>query len=186
MLTLPLLNSVETPNLKLRELRHHDAAALSGFMTQKRYHRFISHRMRNEAEVSAFIVRQVAAQGAQHRQVYHLAAEERHSAEVVGDGFLIVHQDKSVEIGWGLHPALWRVGFGTEIGNAVLGLAVETLKAKTVWCKVMKPNVASASLARRIGLTHFETKPNFAIGNGHFEDVDIFQISEEAYFNLPY
>jgi len=72
-----------------------------------------------------------------------LAAEEKHSREVVGDGFLIVHQDKSVEIGWGLHPALWRLGFGTEIGGALLALAVEKLKAKSVWCKIMKPNVAS-------------------------------------------
>ena len=186
MLTLPILNSVETQNLMLRELRNEDTSALSGFMTQTRYHRFISHRMRNEAEVNAFVGRQVAAQGEQHRHVFHLAAVERHSSEVVGDGFLIVHHDKTVEIGWGLHPALWRVGFGTEIGRALLALAVERLKAKSVWCKVMKPNVASACLARRIGLKHFETKLNFPIGQGHFEDVDIFQITEEGYFNLPY
>ena len=186
MLILPTLNSVETPNLMLRELRYDDASALAGFMTQTRYHRFISHRMRNESEVSAFISRQVAAQGEQHRQIYHLAAEERHSREVVGDGFLIVHQDKSVEIGWGLHPALWRVGFGTEIGRALLGLAVERLKAKSVWCKVMKPNVASAFLARRIGLKHYETKTNFPVGQGHYVDVDVFKISDEDYFDLSY
>ena len=186
MLTLPVLNSVDTPNLTLRELRAQDASALAGFMTQTRYHRFISHRLRNDAEVSAFIGRQMAAQRESHRHVFHLAAEERHSCEVVGDGFLIMHHDKSVEIGWGLHPALWRVGFGTEIGRALLGLAVERLKAKSVWCKVMKPNVASAFLARRIGLKHFETKPNFPVGQGHYEDVDVFKISDEDYFNLPY
>lgn len=186
MLTLPLFHSVETPNLMLRELRHEDAAALSGFMTQTRYHRFISHRLRDEAEVSAFIGRQVAAQADAHRQVFHVAVVERHSREVVGDGFLIAHHDQSVEIGWGLHPALWRVGFGTEIGRALLGIAVERLKAKSVWCKVMKPNVASAFLARRIGLKLTETKPNFPVGHGHYEDVDVFKISDEDYFNLPY
>ncbi len=186
MLTLPVIRTTETPNLKLRELRKGDVSSLTGFMTQTRYHRFIAHRFRTEAEVGAFIGRQVAAQGELHRHVFHLAAEERQSHEVVGDGFLIVHQDKSVEMGWGLHPALWRVGFGTEIGRALLGLAVERLKAQSVWCKVMKPNVASACLARRIGLKHVETKQKFPVGQGHFEDVDIFKISDEDYFNLAY
>ena len=186
MLTLPVIRTTETQNLLLRELRTEDAAAMAGFMTQKRYHRFISHRLHNEAEVSAFIGRQVAAQGELHRHVFHLAAEERQSREVVGDGFLIVHHDKSVEMGWGLHPALWRVGFGTEIGQALLGLAVERLKATSVWCKVMRPNVASASLAKRIGMKHSETKHNFSVGHGHHEDVDVFKITDEDYFDLSY
>ncbi len=186
MLTLPVLRSVETPNVILRELRHSDGPDLVCYMTQARYQRFISHKLRNESEVLAFVSRQLAVQGDTRRHVFHLAAEEKHSREVVGDGFLIVHQDKSVEIGWGLHPALWRLGFGTEIGGALLALAVEKLKAKSVWCKIMKPNVASANLARRIGLKLVETKENYAVGHGHFEDVEVFKLDAEAYFNMPY
>ena len=186
MLILPILNAVETPNLVLREMRSADVEAFAGFMTQPRYQRFIAHRFRDQTEVSAFVDRQVATQGEMRRHVFHLAVEERHSREVVGDGFMIAHQDKTVEIGWGLHPALWRVGFGTEIGRALLGLAIERLKAKSVWCKVMKPNVASACLAKRIGFQMIETKHHYPVGHGHFEDVDVFKMGAEAYFDLPY
>ncbi len=186
MLTLPTLNHVETPNLVLRELRKGDGADLACFMTQARYQKYIVHRFKSDDEVNAFVTRQVAVQGDSRRHVFHLAAEERYSSEVVGDGFIIAHHDKSLEIGWGLHPALWRVGFGTEIGRALLGLGFEKLKANRIWCKVMRANVASIRLAKRLGMTHAEGHDHFPAGQGRFEPVDIFSIDQETYFDLPY
>jgi len=129
MLTLPHIRALETQNIILRELRRTDGPDLVCFMTQPRYQRYITHRLKNEDEVFAFVARQLAVQGDSRRQVFHLVAEERHSAEVIGDGFLISHPDKSVEIGWGLHPALWRVGLGTEIGGALVAVAGTGLTA---------------------------------------------------------
>jgi len=186
MLTLRTLNSLETPNLVLRELRNGDGADLACFMTQARYQRYIVHRFKNDDEVKAFVSRQVAVQGDARRQVFHLAAEERYSREVVGDGFMIAHHDKSLEIGWGLHPALWRVGFGTEIGRALVGLGFERLKAARIWCKVMRANVASAKLAKRLGMTHVEGHEHYPAGQGRFEQVDIYAMDQETYFDLPY
>jgi len=40
-------------------------------MTQPRYQRFISHRLRNESEVLAFVSRQLAVQGDTRRHVFH-------------------------------------------------------------------------------------------------------------------
>jgi [ribosomal protein S5]-alanine N-acetyltransferase len=186
MLTLPNLKSIETPNLILREMRDGDGTDLASFMTQTRYQKFIVHRLKNDIEVNAFVSRQIAVQGDARRQVFHLAAQERHSREVVGDGFMIAHQDKSLEIGWGLHPALWRVGFGTEIGRALLGLGFERLKAKKIWCKVMRANLASARLAKRLGMMHAEGHEHFPAGHGRFEQVDFYAMDQEAYFDLPY
>jgi ribosomal-protein-alanine N-acetyltransferase len=186
MLSLAQLPAIETPSVCLRELRHGDAKELASFMTQVRYQRFISHRLRNEFEVQDFVARQIASQNDAQRRVFHLVAEERFSAEVVGDGFLIRHEDQSLEIGWGLHPALWRAGFGTEIGHGLMGLGFEKLKAKKMWCKVMRPNVASARLAKRIGMELVEQRPHMAVGHGRFEDVDVFAIEQDRYYDLPY
>ena len=163
-----------------------DARDLAGFMTQPRYQRYILHRLADEGEVRAFVSRNVAAQGDRRRHVFHLAAEERHSNEVVGDGFLIAQSDSTFEAGWGLHPALWRAGFGTEIGRALMGLAFERLRAKSVVCKVMKPNLASTALALRIGMKLDATNTNMNLGHGRIEDVDHFRIDAEDYFNAPY
>ena len=186
MLSLSTLKDLETQNLILRELRAGDGKDMAHFMTQPRYQRFIAQRLHDEAEVLAFVSRQVAVQGESGRRSFHLAAEERYSAEVVGDAFLMARMDKSVEIGWGLHPALWRVGFGTEIGRALLALGFEHLRAEKLWCKVMRPNLASAALAKRIGMKIAEGRENYAISPGRFEAVDFYSMDAETYFNLPY
>ena len=93
---------------------------------QPRYQRYTAMRLRNDAEVAAFVLRSVARQGDDRRNVFHLAAEERSSGEAIGDGFLIMQRDRTIEIGWGVHPAMWSCGFGTEIGTALLGPQLRT------------------------------------------------------------
>lgn len=186
VLTLTTLPSVKTPNLTLRELQSADARDLAGFMTQPRYQKFILHRLNDESEVKAFVSRNIAAQGDRRRHIFHLAAEERHSNEVVGDGMLISQSEGQYEAGWGLHPALWQAGFGTEIGTALLGLAFERLRAKSVVCKVMQPNRASAALALRIGMKLVSTNQEMSLGHGRTENVEYYRIEADDYFNAPY
>jgi ribosomal-protein-alanine N-acetyltransferase len=131
-------------------------------------------------------LRSVARQGDDRRNVFHLAAEERSSGEAIGDGFLIMQRDRTIEIGWGVHPAMWSCGFGTEIGTALLGFSFERLAAKSVWCKIMRANSASAKLASRIGMVHEKRVAGYAVGDGRFEDVDIYAMTSAEYFDLPY
>ncbi|MEO9168633.1 MAG: GNAT family N-acetyltransferase [Aestuariivirga sp.] len=186
MLTLLQLPEIKTPNLLLRELQATDVRDLAGFMMQPRYQRFIVNRLRHESEVKAFVERHVASQGDKRRHVFHLAAEERHSNEVVGDGFLIAQSENKFEIGWGLHPALWQAGFGTEIGQALMGIAFERLSAKTVWCKIMKPNRASSALALRLGMELMSTTESMSLGHGRIEDVEFYSQDAASYFNAAY
>jgi [ribosomal protein S5]-alanine N-acetyltransferase len=177
---------LEAPHLLLREFTHNDTEELSAFMTQPRYQRHITHRLRDGAMVQDFVHRQVAAQGDNRRHVYHLAAEEKLSGEVIGEGFVIAHRDGSHELGWGVHPAMWSNGFGTEIGRALLALGFEWLKARTMWSKVMSDNTASIKLALRIGMTHKESLSAYALGQGKIGPVDVFSLSQSAYHDLPY
>lgn len=186
MSTLTILPAVETPQLVLREIEMRDAKPFAGFMTQEEYQRHIALRLANEAEVKAFVTRSVARQGDDRRNVFHLASEEKLSGEAVGDGFLILQRPGLIEIGWGVHPALWSMGFGTEIGQALLGLAFERLKAERVWCKVMTANAASIRIARRIGMRHVQSHSDYPAGGGRFAAVDIFAIILPEYFDLSY
>jgi RimJ/RimL family protein N-acetyltransferase len=184
--TVLAIRPVETPTLVLREITGKDAGEFAGFMTQQRYQRHITHRLKTEDMVKDFVARQIAAQHDQRRQVYHLAAEEKMSGEVVGDGFLITHGNGSHEIGWGVHPAMWSMGLGTEIGRALLAIGFERLRARTLWCKVMTENAASARLAQRIGMESQDVRRDFPVGQGRTTPVDIFTISSGRYFDLPY
>lgn len=187
MTIVTMLPAVDTPRLTLREIALDDAADLAGFMMQHDYQRFITMKLRSEAEVAAFVARCVSRQHDEARHIYHLAAEEQVSGEVVGDGFLIVQKDRSVEVGWGLHPAMWSLGLGTEIGEALLAQAFERLKARTVWCKVMAGNRGSAGLARRIGMRHEKVMVMSQDGvQKNAKSVDIFTMSAEQYFERTY
>jgi [ribosomal protein S5]-alanine N-acetyltransferase len=186
MTTLKALTSLETPHLILREFQRGDADELAAFMTQARYQKHIAHRMRDGAMVKDFLHRQMAAQRDSRRHVFHLAAEEKYSGDVVGEGFLIAHGDGSHEIGWGVHPAMWSMGLGTEIGQALLAIAFEHLKAKRVWSKVMVANTASTKLARRIGMALVTTHATYTLAPGQAGPVDIYALTATDYFDLPY
>lgn len=186
MNTITTLPPVETPSLVLREIELRDQEAFTGFMMQPGYQRHIAMRLSSEAEVKAFVSRSVARQSDERRNVFHLATEEKLSGEAIGDGFLIIQRPKTLEIGWGVHPAMWRMGLGTEIGHALLGLAFERLKVERVWCKVMSPNQASARIALRIGMKHLQSHPDFPAGSGRFTPVEFYAMSADEYFELSY
>jgi [ribosomal protein S5]-alanine N-acetyltransferase len=183
---LKSMSALETPHLILREISREDSDELAAFMTQPRYQKHIAHRMRDGAMVKDFVIRQIAAQKDSRRHVFHMAAEEKFSGEVVGEGFIICHGDGSHEIGWGVHPAMWSMGLGTEIGQALLGVGFEHLRAKRVWSKVMVANTASAKLARRIGMALVTTHEQYAISAGRSGPVDIFALTATDYYDLPY
>jgi [ribosomal protein S5]-alanine N-acetyltransferase len=186
MNTLTRLPAVETPSLILREIELRDAVPFCNFMMQESYQRHIAMRLSSETEIKSFVTRAVARKGEDARTVFHLAAEEKLSGEAIGDGFLILQRPKAVEIGWGLHPAMWRMGLGTEIGQALLALAFERLRATNVWCKVMSGNDASASLARRIGLRHLKSHPDYPTRPGRSGLVEFYALSDSDYFDLAY
>lgn len=186
MTTLTILPAVETPQLVIREFEHHDWEAFSEFMMAPGYQRHITMRLRNEDEVKAFVHRTVARQGDDRRHVYHLAAEGLREGRALGDGFIIRQKNRVSEIGWGVHPDHWGRGLGTEIGRALISLAIERMGAPRVWAKIMSANAPSLKLARRIGLRHLETNPHYPAGGGRFEPVDIFSLTSDAYYDLPY
>ena len=186
MKTLTRLPAVDTPNLLVCEMIPHHAKGFAGFMTQPRYQRYTSVRLRTEADVKVFVARSISRQGDERRNVFHLAAEERSSGEAIGDGFMIAQQGRVYEVGWGVHPAMWRMGFGTEIGQALLGLSFERLNAKRAWCKVVSANIASARLAKRIGMELQEPLADYPLGDGRVEAVDVYAMASEEYFERSY
>ena len=183
---LARLPTVETPSLLLREIELRDATSFCNFMMQETYQRHIALRLASEAEVRAFVTRAVARQSDERRSVFHLAAEEKLSGEAIGDGFLVLQHPKTVEIGWGLHPAMWGMGLGTEIGQALLGIAFEKLRADNVWCKVKGGNEASARLAQRIGMRHLKSHPDYPTMPGRSGTVEFYAMSASDFFELPY
>jgi ribosomal-protein-alanine N-acetyltransferase len=186
MTIVSILPALDTARLLLREMQPSDAPDLATYLVQPKYQRFISHRLKDEHEVVAFVRRSVGSQGDFRRRIFHLSGEDRSTRTVVGDGFIILHHDATAEIGWGVNPGQWKKGIGTEIGKALLALGFEHLKADKIWCKIMRENYASVRLAERIGMTLTKTVPDYAVSQRRREDVVVFQMDVETYFERPY
>ena len=187
MTTLATLPSVETPQLLLREIETRDAVSFARFMTQPAYQKHIAVRLRNRTEVDAFVRRAVSRKGDGGRCSFHLAAEEKMSGEAIGDGFILLQRPGIAEIGWGVHPAMWAMGIGSEIGRALLGLSFERLDVARVWCKVMAAQCRIiASCPAHRASKHLKSHPDYPAGGGRFEPVEIFQLTAQQYFDEPY
>lgn len=186
MPTLTHIPTIQSQAVNLREITAKDSRQISDFMLMPLYQRHIAMRLSNLAQVEDFVARSVARQGDARRRVFHLAAEERVTGAVVGDGFIILQHDGSAEIGWGVHPAYWSRGLGTEIGEMLLALSFERLGGREVYCKVMIGNSASLKLARRIGMVFCKSQSAYPAGGGRFEAIEIFRMTIGEYFNRPY
>ncbi len=186
MSSVRYIPSLDTSRLTLREMLPTDANGLASYLVQPRYQKYVAHRLKDDNEVMAFVKRNVGSQGDFRRRIFHVVAEDRNSAAVVGDGFVIVHQDTTHEIGWGVDPDLWRQGYGNEIGRALLAMSFEHLKAEETWCKVMSGNAASTSLARKIGMKLDKTLQNYVVSGTRRETVEVYRMSAQQYFDQPY
>jgi len=186
MTTVASLPAIETPQLIVREIESRDWEAFSRYMTLPRYQRHITIKLKTEAEVRTFVARNLNRQGDDRRQICHLAAEGKKEGRAVGDGFLIVQRKGLIEVGWGVDPEHWGRGLGSEIARVLAALAFERLNAVRIWAKVMSANEASLKVAKRAGLRHIQSHPDYPSGTGRFDPIDIFALTTKEYFELPY
>jgi RimJ/RimL family protein N-acetyltransferase len=186
MSALTILQPVETKALWVRELARDDAAALARYMTRGVYQEFLAVRYPNQYAVRQFVTRAVARQGAAKRKAFHLAAQEKATGRIAGDGFIQFHQDRVAELGWGVDPERWGKGVGSQIAHALAAIAIERLGADDVWCKIMVGNEASLAVAANAGLRQDRVVQVASTRTGRRRDVIICRLKSNDYFESSY
>ena len=63
-----------------------------------------------------------------------------------------------IEIGWTLHPDHWGKGFATEAGAAARDWVFANHDVDAIYSCILEDNVASQSVARRLGLSFWELR----------------------------
>lgn len=170
----------------MREIIARDMSAFARYMTRPEYQRWIAAKLTSEDDVRAFVRGAMLRQNGPRRRSFQLAAIHKPDGQVIGDGFILLAQGESAEIGWGVTPVLWGRGLGTQIARVLVALSVERLKAKRVWCKVMAPNTASFRVAAKAGLGHRRTLTGYEAGRGQTLDVHVLSLDRDGYFEAPY
>lgn len=170
----------------MREMRVSDVNDFSSYMLRADYQRHLGLIHRDIDQLRSFVLRSIARQDQDNRAAFHLAGELKSRASVVADGFVLQGDQGLAEVGWGVNPDFWGQGIGTQLAGVLLAVAFEHLHAGRVWCKVMAGNEPSLKLALRVGMKPWRSHPDFPLGNGRFEAVEIFSMTEDDYFEAAY
>ena len=145
---------IVTPRLVLRELVAGDCPAVLAYQRDPRYLRFYPWTDRSEADVQAFVQRQVDDQAEQPRRKFQLAIALPDSGQLIGNCGIRRKPDNEWEadIGYELNPDYWRRGYATEAARTMVDFGFRELKLHRVsaWC--IADNGASARVLEKVGL----------------------------------
>ncbi len=128
---------LETPYLLIREVRKPDATAFLAYMRTEPYWRHLPIDPPTAASIESMIASCLLDQQKEPRTNYLLAAVDKPSGELIGEGILRVRSARwrQDEIGWGIAPDRTGHGLGTEIGAAMLNLGFETLGLHRIYAQ---------------------------------------------------
>lgn len=140
--------------LSLRELSPDDVDAVLAIYGSAEATRHLSFEPRSRDDVGQIVARSVESAAVAPRTEYALAVIEQKRDELIGFGRLAAdpHQPAAATIGFALRPDNWRMGYGVEALELLLGLGFEDLGLHRVWGARSPLNEASAKTMRRAGM----------------------------------
>jgi [ribosomal protein S5]-alanine N-acetyltransferase len=145
---------LESDRLVLREVRASDADDFLRYRQQKDYWRHVPIEPPTADSIAAMVNGWIQNQNQNPRTVYFLAATDKRSNQLVGDAGLYIRSIRSRqgEIGWGVVSSRTGQGLATEIGQALLRLAFDTVSLHRVFAQCRIENQASRRIMVKLGM----------------------------------
>ncbi len=151
--------SVERPVIRTRRLlldamRIEDAAEFLAYRGDPEVARYQGWRPANEAEATAFIVRNGTSDFGVAGRWYQWAVRGKDHARLLGDVGLHFPstEEGPIEFGVSMKPAAQRRGYAHEAVTALIDLAFGPLRHRRVIASVDPRNTASMALCRALGM----------------------------------
>ncbi|MFD1412463.1 GNAT family N-acetyltransferase [Oceanobacillus jeddahense] len=85
------------------------------------------------------------------------------------------------ELAYWIGKDFWGKGFATEASKRILDFGFNELNLNRIWAPVMKKNIASAKVMRKIGLSYEGTLKEDVFRMGNYEDVEVYGILKKTY-----
>ncbi len=156
--TFPVLT---TDRLRLRQITSDDAADFSAIFGSPDVLRFLNLEPVTTTE-RALDVMSWLAQGFQAQREIDWAITRHDDDRMIG--MCGLHEwdqgNQRVEIGWHLHPSVWRQGYATEAARAIIAWGFQNLDVHRIWADCTVGNDASERIMIKCGF-QFE---------GHFRE----------------
>ncbi|MDR7482064.1 MAG: GNAT family protein [Armatimonadota bacterium] len=171
---LPVL---ETPRLLLRPLTLEDAADIYAYASDPEVSRYVTwHAHRSIEDTRTFLHGALALYAA--GQVAPWGMVHRADGKVIGTcGFVSWYPDHGrAEIGYSLARAYWRQGYTTEAVRRIMRFGFEVMALNRIEARCEIPNVASARLLEKVGMTFEGILREHVYGKGRYRDMQMYSI----------
>ncbi len=170
----PLL---ESPRLRLRELRPYDEAALYALRSNETIMRYIGRPLMtdpSDARVLCETIRDAYAQG----NTLNWVLCPREQDQLIGNILFhkIEREHLRAEIGYMLHSDYWRQGLMEEALRRVIRFGFEEIGFHSIYARIDPANAASAALLEKLGFSRVgHLRENYYF-NGAFTDTVIYDL----------
>jgi len=167
-MTFPIL---ETKRLKLIELTHQHMNAVYEILSLDEVTRFYgTSPFTLQAEATRLI--DMFHKNYLDKRGIRWGIKLKENQRIIGTvGLNVLNlKNKRAEVGYELHPALWRQGFAAEAVNEVLRFSFEQLGLYRIGALVYPENIASLSLLDKLGFRHEGLLRGYMFQDEQFHD----------------
>lgn len=146
---------IETDRLTLRDVVAEDVDGFHDYMADPAYVRHLPLDPMDRAEVQALVDRVLLRQAMPPRDRFFLAAIERSSGRLIGEGIfkILDAANGQGEIGWAVAGPDQGRGIATEIGRALIRFGFVDLRLHRLIARCEIGNDASERVMARLGMT---------------------------------
>lgn len=177
-INLPLTTFPElaTANLRLRELRPHDAPAVYRLYADDEVTRYYDLDSFYDMEQATDLITRQARRFEEGKAI-RWAITQKNVDVVIGTiGCVITRHSTQGGLGYDLASPYWRRGIMTEALGIVIRYCFKGLGLNRLQALVMPPNVASAELLLKLGFVEEGILREYAFFKGRFQDLRCFSL----------
>jgi len=149
-----LIAGLETPQLVIRDVRPSDVDPFYAYMRREQYWRDVPIDPPTVESITAMTDGCLLDPAKEPRSDFLKAAVDKRTSDLIEEAILHVRSIRwrQGEIGWGISSDHIGKGFATQIGTAMLHLALDNLSLHRVYAQCRVENLASRRIMAKLGM----------------------------------
>jgi len=181
-----LVLPITTRRLIIRDYTTADTPSVQDNVRDPSYWEHHATEPPSASQISALILWAVQEQSLKPRLNYYFAVTRKESGVIVGEAVLRITDavHRQAEIGFGVARKVWKQGYATEIGAAMLNVAFGHFKLHRVLAQCAPENKASIRVMQKLGMAREGMLRDVINARGKWWSTVVYSIIDHEYAKI--